>query len=197
MAAFVIADEVEIIDPALMAEYRPGAGASLKSHHGRVVIGTDAMEILEGDWRPGRLIVAEFPDMASLKSWYRSPEYGALIALRQRAARTNLIAVEGIDQGATMGAFIVADVLSVHDPEAMDEYHRGTPSSIEAHGGRFVVRGGDFEVLEGGWTPGRVVVVEFPDMPALKAWYGSDEYRRLIEIRQSASSSNLIAVPGL
>lgn len=197
MAAFVIADEVEIIDPALMAEYRPGAGASLKSHAGRIVVGTEAAEVLEGNWRPGRIIVAEFPDMASLRRWYGSPEYGELIALRQRAARTNLIAVDGMDQGATMGAFIIADVLSVEDREALDEYHKGTPASIEAHGGRFVVRGGDVEVLEGDWMPGRVVMVEFANMLALKTWYGSDEYRRLIEIRQSASSSNLIAVPSL
>ena len=197
MAAFVIADEVEIIDAALMDAYRPGASASLKPHAGRIVVGTDTAEVLEGNWRPGRVIVAEFPAMASLKRWYQSPEYGELIALRQRAARTNLIAVEGMDQGATMSAFVVADVLSVGDSAAMDEYHRGTPPSIEAHGGRFVVRGGSFEVLEGDWTPGRVVVVEFPDMTALKAWYGSDEYRRLAAIRQSASSSNLIALPGL
>ena len=197
MAAFVIADEIEIFDEPLMAEYRPGAGQSLTGYGGRVVIGTDQTEILEGDWRPGRLIVAEFPDMASLKRWYGSAEYGELIPLRQRASRTNLIAVEGLDQGATMGAFIVADVLSVDDEEAMAEYHRGTPSSIEGHGGRFVVRGGDVEVLEGDWTPGRVVIVEFPDMASLKTWYDSDEYRRLIAIRQSASSSNLIAVSGV
>ena len=197
MAALLIADEIEIIDPALMDQYRPGAGASLKGFDGRVVIGTDETDVLEGDWRPGRIIVAEFPDMASLKRWYQSPEYTELIALRQRAARTNMIAVEGLDPGVTMGAFLIADVISVNDKDALDEYHRGTPALIEAHGGRFVVRGGPAEVLEGDWVPGRVVIVEFPDRAALDTWYGSEEYRRLTAIRQSASTSNVIAVSGL
>ena len=63
-------------------------------------------------------------------------------------------------------------------------------------GGKFVVRGGKHEVLEGEWRPVRLVVIEFPDMAALKAWYQSPEYTALIKLRQGASRGSLIAVEG-
>jgi uncharacterized protein (DUF1330 family) len=52
--------------------------------------------VLEGDWKPKRIVVIEFPDMARLKTWYNSPEYAKLIALRQGVSRGSLIAVEGV-----------------------------------------------------------------------------------------------------
>ena len=51
--------------------------------------------MLEGAWKPQRIVVIEFPDMATLKAWYNSPEYAKLIALRQGISRGSLIAVEG------------------------------------------------------------------------------------------------------
>ncbi|TMJ65525.1 MAG: DUF1330 domain-containing protein [Alphaproteobacteria bacterium] len=67
---------------------------------------------------------------------------------------------------------------------------------IERHGGRYLTRAGTHEVLEGDWRPNRVVIIEFPDMAAIRAWYGSPEYQPLIALRQSAASDVMIALEG-
>jgi len=94
-----------------------------------------------------------------------------------------------------MPAYLIADV-EVHDPDVYAEYRRRVLPLVQSHGGRFIVRGGAHETLEGTWRPARVVVIEFPDMAALKAWYGSPEYTQLIALRQGVSGGSLIAVEG-
>jgi uncharacterized protein (DUF1330 family) len=95
-----------------------------------------------------------------------------------------------------MPAYVIASVSEAHDDEALAEYRRRNTAAVEAHGGRFVVRGGAMEVLEGDWEPLRVVVVEFDDVDAAKRWYESDEYQAAIPIRQGASTTGMIVVEG-
>lgn len=95
-----------------------------------------------------------------------------------------------------MAAYIHADV-EITDPTAFEIYRQQVPALIAAHGGRFLVRGGAVEVLEGDRRPGRQVILEFADMAALKAFYGSPQYQALIALRQSASTGNLLAVEGV
>ena len=94
-----------------------------------------------------------------------------------------------------MSAYLIADV-EVHDQNVYAEYRRQVLPLIQKHGGRFIVRGGAFEVLEGEWKPQRLVIIEFPDMAALKLWYRSPEYSKLIALRQGVSRGSLIAVEG-
>lgn len=94
-----------------------------------------------------------------------------------------------------MAAYVIADI-DVKDAEVMQEYSKQVRATLEKHGGRFIVRGGAHEVLEGKWQPHRLVIVEFPDMAALKAWYNSKEYGPLIKLRQKASEGDLVAVDG-
>lgn len=94
-----------------------------------------------------------------------------------------------------MAAYLIADV-DVLDPAAYEEYKRQLPSTLEPFGARYVVRGGATEVLEGEWHPTRLVVIEFPDMARLKAWYGSPAYRPLIALRQRSARARLLAVEG-
>ena len=65
-----------------------------------------------------------------------------------------------------MPAYVIADVRQALDQEALVEYRRGNTESVARHGGHFVVRGGDMEVLEGDWDTRRIVVIAFPDMAA-------------------------------
>jgi uncharacterized protein (DUF1330 family) len=95
-----------------------------------------------------------------------------------------------------MPAYVIASVTEAHDDEALAEYRRRNTAAVEAHGGRFVVRGGAMEVLEGDWAPLRVVVMEFDDVEAAKRWYESDEYQQAIPIRQGASTTGIIVVEG-
>ena len=96
-----------------------------------------------------------------------------------------------------MPAYVIASVTDARDAEKLAEYRRGNTEVVAAHGGRFVVRGGEQETLEGEWRPVRLVIMEFPDMDAARAWYGSDEYARLRELRQSASDTDIVLVAGV
>ena len=95
-----------------------------------------------------------------------------------------------------MAAYLVAD-LEVTDARAYAEYRQRVPAVIAAYGGRYLVRGGSVERLEGDSSLHRLVVVEFAQMTKLKAFYESPEYQQLIPIRQKASRSNLFAVEGV
>jgi uncharacterized protein (DUF1330 family) len=94
-----------------------------------------------------------------------------------------------------MAAYLIADI-EVTNPAGYDEYRRQVVATVEKYGGRFLVRGGASETLEGDWGPQRVVVLEFATMEALKRWYTSPEYKPLIALRQKNASGNVIAVQG-
>lgn len=94
-----------------------------------------------------------------------------------------------------MTAYVIAEV-EVTDQALYDEYRRQVPATLEKYGGRFAVRGGKTEPLEGGWAPKRLVMVEFPSMEQALRWYRSPEYAPLIALRQRASRGKLVAVEG-
>ena len=95
-----------------------------------------------------------------------------------------------------MAAYIIANV-EITDPPGFEEYRRLVPAVIAAYGGRYLVRGGALERLEGDATLQRVVVLEFPDMARLRAFYQSPEYRPLIAMRKRTARSTLFAIEGL
>ena len=95
-----------------------------------------------------------------------------------------------------MSAYVIVDI-EVLDPEPYEEYKRLASASIAAHGGRYVVRGGNSEVLDGDWTPRRLVVLEFATVEAAKAWRSSPEYAEALEVRGRCARSNMVVVEGL
>ena len=95
MAAFIIAN-IEVIDPVAYEEYRRRVPPIITAHGGRYLARGGATTLLEGESITHRLVVLEFPDMANLRGFYESPEYRPLIAIRQDAARSSLLAVEGV-----------------------------------------------------------------------------------------------------
>lgn len=96
-----------------------------------------------------------------------------------------------------MPVYMIAEVRNPTDKAKLDEYRRGNTEVVERHGGRFLVRGGDVQVIEGEWDPQRIVVMEFPDEAAARAWYDDPDYERLRALRQSASDTDLILVEGV
>ena len=94
-----------------------------------------------------------------------------------------------------MPAYLYGNV-EITDPALYEEYRRDVPALIAAHGGRYLVRGGAVSVLEGQGVPHRQVVLEFPTMAQLQAFYHSPEYQRLVAIRQRASTGTLFAIEG-
>jgi len=94
-----------------------------------------------------------------------------------------------------MAAYVIGEI-EVTDQATYEDYRKQVLATVEKHGGRFIVRGGSVEALEGGWSPKRLVVLEFPSMQKLLTWYRSAEYAPLIKLRQRASRGKLIAVDG-
>ena len=95
-----------------------------------------------------------------------------------------------------MPAYVIADVHEVRDQDSLVEYRRRNTDAVANHGGRFIIRGGAIEALEGTWEPLRMVVIEFPDVAAARAWWDSEEYAPLKRMRQDASDTNIVLVEG-
>lgn len=86
---------------------------------------------------------------------------------------------------------------SVFDEVAFEQYKSMSPVSIEAFGGRFVVRGGEVEVLEGEFDQERVVVIEFPSVEKAKAWYHCAQYAEAKALRLAISKGQALLVSGV
>jgi uncharacterized protein (DUF1330 family) len=95
-----------------------------------------------------------------------------------------------------MAAYIVVQV-DVKDPARYADYRAMVPASLAKYGGRFIVRGGRTETLEGDWSPKRFVVVEFPSVEQAKAWWGSPEYAEAKALRQATSETQMIVAEGV
>ena len=94
-----------------------------------------------------------------------------------------------------MAAYLIADI-EVTNPEGFKKYQEAVPATIAKHGGKYLVRGGEVEPMEGDWTPTRMVVLEFPNMTTLKKWYNSDDYQNIIADRTDNSNGNMVFVEG-
>jgi uncharacterized protein (DUF1330 family) len=95
-----------------------------------------------------------------------------------------------------MTAYLIADI-DVTDAAGYADYKDRVPAIIAAYGGRYLARGGATQVLEGTWQPRRSVVIEFPDLASLRAFWDSPEYRPLRAIRERTARSNVVAFDGL
>lgn len=94
-----------------------------------------------------------------------------------------------------MTAYMIAQV-DVNDPEKFEAYRALVPGTLEKYGGRYIVRGGETAVLEGEMPFPRIVVIEFPDLDAIRRWHASEEYAGPLALRQASADSVLIGVEG-
>ncbi len=95
-----------------------------------------------------------------------------------------------------MAAYVLVDI-RVEDPVQYEEYKKLAAPTVAVYGGRYVVRGGATETLEGEWTPNRFVVLEFPSVDRAKEWWASDEYRPARDMRYASATSQMIVVEGV
>lgn len=87
-----------------------------------------------------------------------------------------------------MAAYLIAEHI-ITDATKFEEYRTRVAPMIAKHGGRYLTKGGSHKMPEGGhWAPQRVVIIEFPDMRSLDAWYASSEYEPLIALRKACTS---------
>ena len=95
-----------------------------------------------------------------------------------------------------MPAYVVVEV-RITDPERATRYAAVSPATVERYGGRYLARGGAISVLEGGWDPKRLVVIEFPSIEKAREWYGSPEYREVRRLREGAGEWRVLLVEGV
>ena len=95
-----------------------------------------------------------------------------------------------------MSAYVIVDI-TVTDPERYEDYKKLAPPAIAAYGGKYVVRGGKSEKLEGNWEPNRIVILQFESIEKAKEFINSPEYREARALRHETASSNMIVVEGL
>ncbi|MDP7546690.1 MAG: DUF1330 domain-containing protein [Alphaproteobacteria bacterium] len=91
--------------------------------------------------------------------------------------------------------YLIAQI-DVHDAETYAKYTAQTPGTVANFGGKFIVRAGQWESLEGSEPGPRVVVIEFPSYEAAKGWYNSEEYQAIVGLRQAASTGSAFVVEG-
>jgi uncharacterized protein (DUF1330 family) len=95
-----------------------------------------------------------------------------------------------------MPAYVVVDI-TVRDRETYERYKQLASSAVAAYGGRYLVRGGATETLEGGWRPSRFVILEFPSVELGRAWWGSQEYGPAKALRQACADTEMVLVEGV
>lgn len=95
-----------------------------------------------------------------------------------------------------MAAYVIVDV-DVIDPARYEKYKTLAAPTITAFGGKYVVRGGKVETLEGTWRPGRLVVLEFPTAERAREWWGSEAYGPAKTVRHGCAESEMILVEGV
>ncbi len=94
-----------------------------------------------------------------------------------------------------MPAYLIANI-EVTDPEGFERYRAAVPAVIAAHGGRYLVRGGEKQLVEGDLKLHRLVILEFPSMTALRGFYDSADYAPLLALRLASTRSDVAFVEG-
>ena len=95
-----------------------------------------------------------------------------------------------------MAAYIIVDI-DISDPTGYEEYKDLALASVQAYNGRYLVRGGAVEPLEGPWMPKRLVILEFPSLEQAKAWYNSKEYEEARIVRNRTAVADIVLVEGV
>ena len=94
-----------------------------------------------------------------------------------------------------MPAYVAVEI-SIHDPKTYERYKVLAPPSIAVYGGRYLVRGGNTEALEGNWNPERFVILEFPTAEAARQWWDSPEYAEAKALRHKSANTQMLLIVG-
>jgi uncharacterized protein (DUF1330 family) len=190
---------VDVSDPEGYKAYVAANAVPFQQYGARFLVRGGRFETPEGESR-SRNIVLEFSDFATALACYRSPEYGAAIKLRQGRSVADLIAIEGVDlppapaaSPAPKGYWIVR--VDVRDPASYQAYVTADTVALKKFGGKFLVRGGRYETLEGECRA-RNVIIELADYATALAYYRSPEYQQAAAFRRGSALFDLVIIEG-
>jgi len=196
--------QIDVRDPEGYKAYTAATPPAHQKYNGVALVRGGRMEVLEGRAR-ARNVLREFPDYAAALACYRSPEYQAAKPLRLAHASADFIIAEGYDgvepppsasppPAAARKGYWIGQV-DVTDPEGYKAYMAADMAPFGRFGGRFLVRGGAREVVEGK-VPSRTVVLEFPSFAAALECYHSADYQAAKRLRDGKAEFDLVAVEG-
>ena len=194
---------IDVNDPEGYKSYLAGTTEAHHKFHGTALVRGGKLEAVEGRAR-SRNVLREFPDYAAALACYRSPEYQRARPLRLQNATSEFVIIEGYDgaqppssgaapAGARKGYWIAH--VDVTEPEGYQAYVAANAAPFGKFGGRFLVRGGTREVVEGK-VRARTVVIEFPSHEAALACYRSGEYQAAAALRQGKAELDLFIIEG-
>jgi uncharacterized protein (DUF1330 family) len=95
-----------------------------------------------------------------------------------------------------VAAYVIVEI-DIVDPAGYEEYKKLAGATVERYGGKYVVRGGAAETLEGDWDPKRIVVLQFGSMQRAKDWLNCEEYREPRKMRHRTAKTKMIVVEGV
>jgi uncharacterized protein (DUF1330 family) len=95
-----------------------------------------------------------------------------------------------------MAVYLIINV-DVKDPSAYEQYKAKVPALTRKHGGEYLVRGGNYQVLEGDWQPSRLVLIRFPDKKSVEAFFSDPEYQPLKHLRRRVANTDIVMVEGV
>jgi uncharacterized protein (DUF1330 family) len=195
---------IDVSDPEGYKAYMAATPPAHQKYNGVARVRGGKMEVVEGRAR-ARNVLREFPDYATALACYRSPEYQGAKPMRLAHATSDFVIVEGYDgvqpprptsppaAGARKGYWI--GHVDVTDPDGYKAYMAADMAPLGKFGGRFLVRGGTREVVEGR-VRGRTVVLEFPSYEAARGCYHSVAYQAAKRLRDRKAEFDLVIVEG-
>lgn len=191
---------VEVRDGKAFGEYVVGHSPTIAAAGGRFIAAGAMPQTIEGTWPARRMVIHQWPAARAFLDWYDSAAYAPWKRLRQSASTADVVLVQGVAPSAPSAevapAFVVIDV-QVRDGAAFGRYVQGHMPGLRAGGGGFLVAGGRIQVIEGGWTPRRLVMHRWPSAGDFRRWYESTEYRPWRDLRWSAAAADVALVEGL
>jgi uncharacterized protein (DUF1330 family) len=193
---------VDLTDPKRYEAYRAANAEPFHKYGATFLIRAGAFECVEGASR-SRHVVMEFKDYDTALACYRSSEYQKAIALRRGAAEVDLVVIAGYDGPQPPSASETIPVtagywvghVDVTEPEGYKAYMAADMAPIGQHGGRFLVRGGAFELVEGAMRS-RSVLLTFPGYRAAAACYRSPAYQAAAALRKGRADFDLLLCEG-
>lgn len=195
---------IDVSNPEGYKAYMAATPAAHDKYDGRALVRGGAQEVVEGRAR-SRNVLREFPDYATALACYRSPEYQRAKPLRLPHSVCDFVIIEGYDgeqpqrsgtppMAAPRKGYWIGHV-DITDSEGYKAYMAANKAPLGKFGGRFLVRGGRREVVEG-TVRARTVVLEFPSYRAALDCYRSEDYQAAAELRKGKAELDLVIIEG-
>jgi uncharacterized protein (DUF1330 family) len=192
--------DVQVNDGKAFGEYVVGHSATVAEAGGKFLAAGARGESIEGTRKPRNIVIHQWPSAQTFFDWYNGAAYSQWKPKRYAASSADVILIQGLidsERSETFSpAFTIVDI-EVRDPQVFGRYVQGHMQSLSSAGGVFLAAGGRIQVIEGTWSPKRVILHRWPDEMAFRNWYKSDEYRPWRELRHSVSSANVVLANGL